>query len=451
MSDNPFIEIDDSIFEQLINVLTMLVEAKSISLEGPHTEGMENCRTLVAQQFENLGANVQLLEIDEAPDAVYAEFLHKDPNAPTILLYSHYDVQPTGDLSNWTSGPFETSIRKNRIFGRGASDDKSGIITHLGALQSIFSNGSTLSCHVKVIIEGEEELGSPHAAQFLTKYKNLLKADYVIIADSTHWGVDDPAITTSLRGLVDCEIIVKTLELGVHSGEYGGIVPDALMALSRIITSLHNDDGTVAVEGLVSNQTNEILIQDSEMLEKAGALPSLETIGAGDVISRTWSQPAISVLVINAPSMDEAINLIVPEASAKISMRIAPGQNSVEALDALETHLTTSPPWGASVKVIRGATASPFESQQAGKLMLAYEKGVQHAWGKVPRKIGLGGTIPLVAEIQNNYPDCEILITGVGDPISRIHGPDESQDLTELKRNMIAEAYVLLTINSDYV
>ena len=134
MSDNPFIEIDDSIFEQLINVLTMLVEAKSISLEGPHTEGMENCRTLVAQQFENLGANVQLLEIDEAPDAVYAEFLHKDPNAPTILLYSHYDVQPTGDLSNWTSGPFETSIRKNRIFGRGASDDKSGIITHLGAL-----------------------------------------------------------------------------------------------------------------------------------------------------------------------------------------------------------------------------------------------------------------------------------------------------------------------------
>ena len=448
MTDTPPIQIDDSTFDQLISVLTKFVESRSISLEGSHTNEMKNCRDLVADQFKKLGASVQLLEIEGAPDAVYAELPHSNPNAPIILLYSHYDVQPVGDLSNWTSEPFETTVRDNRIFGRGASDDKSGIITHIGALQSILTSDSILPCHVKIIIEGEEELGSPHASEFLEKYKDLLRADAVIIADSVHWGVDEPAITTSLRGLVDCEIVVKTLELGVHSGEYGGIVPDALMTLSRIITSLHNEDGTVAVEGLVSKQTNEIEIKSSEILEKAGAFPSLQTIGTGDVISRLWTQPAISVLAINAPSIDEAINLIVPEARAKISMRIAPGQDPIAALDALEAHLTISPPWGASIKVIRGATASPFESQQAGKLMQAYEKGVRHAWGKMPRKIGLGGTIPLVAEIKNNYPDCEILITGVGDPISRIHGPDESQDLTELKRNIIAEAYVLMAINS---
>ncbi|MCH2658642.1 MAG: M20/M25/M40 family metallo-hydrolase [Dehalococcoidia bacterium] len=450
MIDSPLIEINDSAFEQLISVLTKFVEARSISLEGSHTPEMKSCRDLVADEFKKIGASVQLLEIDDAPDAVYAEFPHNNPNAPTILLYSHYDVQPVGDLSNWTSEPFKTIVRDNRIFGRGASDDKSGIITHIGALQAIFSSNLTLPCHVKIIIEGEEELGSPHASEFLEKYNDLLKADAVIIADSVHWGVNEPAITTSLRGLVDCEIVVKTLELGVHSGEYGGVVPDALMTLSRIITSLHNEDGTVAVEGLVRNQTNEIEIKSSEILEKAGAFLSLETIGTGDVISRLWTQPAISVLAINAPPIDEAINLIVPEASAKISMRIAPGQDPVAALDALEAHLTTSTPWGASIKVIRGAAASPFESQEAGKLMQAYEKGVQYAWGKIPRKIGLGGTIPLVAELKNNYPDCEILITGVGDPISRIHGPDESQDLTELKRNIIAEAYVLMAINSAY-
>ena len=258
MTDTPPIQIDDSTFDQLISVLTKFVESRSISLEGSHTNEMKNCRDLVADQFKKLGASVQLLEIDGAPDAVYAELPHSNPNAPIILLYSHYDVQPVGDLSNWTSEPFETTVRDNRIFGRGASDDKSGIITHIGALQSILASDSILPCHVKIIIEGEEELGSPHASEFLEKYKELLRADAVIIADSVHWGVDEPAITTSLRGLVDCEIVVKTLELGVHSGEYGGIVPDALMTLSRIITSLHNEDGTVAVEGLVSKQTNEI-------------------------------------------------------------------------------------------------------------------------------------------------------------------------------------------------
>jgi len=447
MVANFHVGIDDSTFEQLISVLTKFVESRSISLEGSHTDGMQNCRDLVADQFKKLGASVQLLKIDGAPDAVYAELPHSNSNVPIVLLYSHYDVQPIGDLSNWTSEPFKTIIRENRIFGRGASDDKSGIITHIGALQSILASNSTLPCHVKVIIEGEEELGSPHSSEFLEKYKNLLKADAVIIADSIHWGVNEPAITTSLRGLVDCEVIVKTLNLGVHSGEYGGIVPDALMTLSRIITSLHNDDGSVAIQGLISNQTNEIELDKSEILQKAGALPSLQTIGIGDIISRLWTQPAISVLAINAPSIDEAINLIVPEARAKISMRIAPGQDPISALNALEAHLNKSPPWGASVEVIRGATASPFASEHDGNLIQAYKKGVQYAWGKAPRTIGLGGTIPLVAEIKNTYPDCEILITGVGDPVSRIHGPDESQDLSELKRNIIAEAYVLMAMS----
>jgi len=215
------------------------------------------------------------------------------------------------------------------------------------------------------------------------------------------------------------------------------------MVLARIIESLHNDDGSVAVQNLNSSQTNDIPITESDLLAKAGAVSSLRLIGLGDVLSRIWTQPAISVLAIDAPTINEAVNLIVPRAAAKISMRIPPGQDPVNAMLALKSHISESVPWGARVEIVEGAIASPFKSESSGKLMEAFQEGIKFAWGKPPREIGQGGSIPLVAEITKLFPQMDIVITGVGDPESRIHGPDESQDLLELRRNIIAEARAL--------
>jgi len=443
MMNSHDLEIGEELFSDLIDLLTELVKKRSVSLEGPDTDGMTACRDLLVIALENLGATVNLLEIEHGPDAIYAEFNHSKEDDPTVLLYAHYDVQPVGDISKWTFDPFDSVVEHGRIFGRGASDDKSGIITHLGALRLLLSNTASLPCRIKILIEGEEELGSPHISELLGRYTELLRADGIVVADATHWDLGEPAITTSLRGVIECEVHVETLNLGRHSGEYGGAIPDALMVLARIIESLHNDDGSVAVQNLNSSQTNDIPITESDLLAKAGAVSSLRLIGLGDVLSRIWTQPAISVLAIDAPTINEAVNLIVPRAAAKISMRIPPGQDPVNAMLALKSHISESVPWGARVEIVEGAIASPFKSESSGKLMEAFQEGIKFAWGKPPREIGQGGSIPLVAEITKLFPQMDIVITGVGDPESRIHGPDESQDLLELRRNIIAEARAL--------
>ena len=443
MMNSHDLEIGEELFSDLIDLLTELVKKRSVSLEGPDTDGMTACRDLLVIALENLGATVNLLEIEHGPDAIYAEFNHSKEDDPTVLLYAHYDVQPVGDISKWTFDPFDSVVEHGRIFGRGASDDKSGIITHLGALRLLLSNTASLPCRIKILIEGEEELGSPHISELLGRYTELLRADGIVVADATHWDLGEPAITTSLRGVIECEVHVETLNLGRHSGEYGGVIPDALMVLARIIESFHNDDGSVAVQNLNSSQTNDIPITESDLLAKAGAVSSLRLIGLGDVLSRIWTQPAISVLAIDAPTINEAVNLIVPRAAAKISMRIPPGQDPVNAMLALKSHISESVPWGARVEIVEGAIASPFKSESSGKLMEAFQEGIKFAWGKPPREIGQGGSIPLVAEITKLFPQMDIVITGVGDPESRIHGPDESQDLLELRRNIIAEARAL--------
>ena len=443
MTNTHNLEIDEKHFSALINLLSELVGKRSVSLDGPNTDGMVACRNLLVTTLKNLGATVNLLAVEDGPDAIYAEFNDYDDDGPTVLLYTHYDVQPVGDINNWTFDPFDSVIEEGRIFGRGASDDKSGIITHLGALQLLLSNTVNLPCRVKILIEGEEELGSPHISDFLARYTELLRADAIIVADATHWNLDEPAITTSLRGVIDCEVHVEKLHLGRHSGEYGGVIPDALMVLARIIGSLHNEDGSVAVQNLGSSETCDIQVEEDDLLKQAGAVPTLRLIGVGDVASRIWTQPAISVLAIDAPNIGDAVNLIVPKAAAKISMRIPPGQDPVSAMHALKSHILDVIPWGAQVEIVEGALSAPYKSRDSGKLMEALQEAIQIVWDKPSREIGLGGSIPLVAEIAKFFPKMEIVITGVGEPTSRIHGPDESQDLLELRRNMLAEAQAL--------
>ena len=422
--------------------LERLVRIPSVGAEGADTPPMRAAAETAAQMLSELGLNgVRLLEVLGAAPAVYAE--HAGPRgAPTVLLYAHYDVQPIGDRSQWSADPFEPVERVGRLYGRGASDDKAGIATHLAALRALFACGP-LPVTVRVFFEGEEEQGSPHLSAFIERYGALLQADVIVVADSEHWRAGEPALTTSLRGIVDCEVEVRTAQSAVHSGQFGGAIPDALSALARLLTTLHDDDGRVAIAGLVRAGTAPVDEDEAHLRQAAGMLDGTQFIGDGPLSARLWLQPAVSVLAIDAPRISEAVNALVPVGRAKVSVRLAPGQDPAAAMDALVTHLEGHAPWGAQVTVTRGSTAAPFRLDTTSAAFEAFRTGLHEAWGRAPVEIGVGGSIPLVAALAEAQPAAAILLTGVGEPQSRIHGPDESQDLEELRRGALAEAIAL--------
>ena len=437
MHDDLATAIDD-LFPQMRNDLEDLVRIPSVSLTSP--DEVRRSAAATATLLDGAGlSGVRLLEVDGAHPAVFGEIPAPD-GAPTVLLYAHHDVQPPGDLAAWDSDPFEPVERDGRLYGRGSSDDKSGIVTHLGAIRA---HDGRPPVGVKVFVEGEEETGSDHLAEFLSRYGADLAADAVVVADSGNWSTGQPALTTSLRGLVDCVVEVRTLEHGVHSGEYGGAFPDALTTLMRICATLHDEHGEVAVPGLVRGDADPLDLTEEELRAEAGAVPGVELIGSGSLTGRRWRKPAIAVLAVDAPPVDEAINQLVASARAKVSMRLAPGDDPDRAMDALVTHIESVVPWGARVTITPGGKGEPYELETTGPAYEAFRTGMREAWGVPAVDIGVGGSIPMVAALAEAYPDASILLTGAADRLSRPHGPNESVDLGELRRAALAEAIAL--------
>ncbi|VAW08975.1 Acetylornithine deacetylase/Succinyl-diaminopimelate desuccinylase and related deacylases, partial [hydrothermal vent metagenome] len=397
---------------------------------------------LVADLMRSSGLDdVRLLEIEGAHPAVFGS--KKGPDgAPTILLYAHHDVQPPGPTEQWKTAPFEPFAEDGRMYGRGSADDKGGIAMHLGSIRAF---GDNLPVNVKVFIEGEEEIGSEHLVDFLDTYRKLLSSDAIIIGDAGNWRVGVPGLTTSLRGLVDCVVTVRTLKYAVHSGSFGGTYPDAISALARVLAHLHNDDGSVAVEGLVTGDADPLDLAVDELDEQMLPVDGLDLMGSGTLTSRLWRKPAISVLAIEAVPIAEAINQIVPEARAKVSMRVPPGQDAEEALEALKAHLSASAPWGVDVTVSDGATGEAFDLDTSGPMYDAYRAGMTEGYGTEPVEMGMGGSIPFVAAFSERYPDADVLLVGVADPMSRYHGPNESVELADLESAIVAQAVALAT------
>ncbi len=389
-------------------------------------------------------AGVRLLEYGEAHPAVYGECPGPD-EAPTVLLYAHHDVQPPGDHSAWTGDPFEPEERAGRLYARGSSDDKAGIVLHAGVLRALEGEPPV---NLKVFVEGEEETGSAHLDDLFQQHGHLLDADVIVIADSTNWRVGTPALTTSLRGLVSVLVEVRVLENGVHSGMFGGVVADALTILTRILSGLHDSKGNVAVPGLVTGEAEPLDLTEDELRSQAGVLDGIEFIGDGSLTSRLWMRPAVSVLAVDAPPVGEAINQLVPAARAKVSMRIAPGQEAATAMAALIDHLERQPAWGAKVTVTAHEAGEPYAVAGDDPRVQAFRDAFTEVWGTEPVDIGVGGSIPFVSAFSETYPDAAILLTGVADPTSRAHGPDESQDLDELRKGILAEAIALRNLAS---
>ncbi|KQY06440.1 hypothetical protein ASD37_19415 [Mycobacterium sp. Root135] len=365
--------------------------------------------------------------------------------APTVLLYAHHDVQPEGDVSKWASAPFEPTERDGRLYGRGTADDKAGIATHLAAIRAF---GDDLPVGVTVFVEGEEESGSPSLAALLAAHRDLLAADVIVIADSMNWTTEVPSLTVSLRGLADCIVEVATLDHGLHSGMWGGVVPDALSVLVRLLASLHDDDGNVAVEGLHAGSAADVEYSDEQVREETGMLDGVTPIGTGSVADRLWAKPAITVIGLDTTSIEKSSNTLIPSARAKVSMRVAPGGDARRHLEALTRHLEQNAPWGATVTVTPGDMGQPYAIDATGPVYDAARAAFRQAWGADPVDMGVGGSIPFIAEFAAAFPEAKILVTGVEDPATQAHSVDESLDLGVLERAATSEALLLEALGS---
>lgn len=417
-----------------------LVRIPSVSAAGFDPSEVRRSAEATAEVLEHSGlGGVRLLELDGAHPAVFGQ--HTGPaGAPTVLLYAHHDVQPQGNETDWETPPFEPVERDGRLFGRGTSDDKAGIAMHAAALRA---HGAAPPVGVTAFIEGEEEIGSEHLTEFLERYGELLNADIIVLADLANWRVGEPALTTSLRGLVDCVVEVRTLDHAVHSGMFGGPFPDAVTALARLLATLHDEGGRVAIPGLVSGASDELDLTEQELREQASVVASVSRIGEKQLTAQMWTMPSVSVLGVDAPSIGEAANQLVPMARAKVSLRIAPGDEPERAMNALVAHLEANAPWGADVRVTRGAKAWPFAVRAEGAVFDAARGALEEAWGVPAVDIGAGGSIPFVAAFADAFPKTPILLTGAADPDSRAHGANESLHLDDFAKACLAEALLL--------
>ncbi|GAA4683977.1 dipeptidase [Frondihabitans cladoniiphilus] len=368
---------------------------------------------------------------------------------PTVLLYAHHDVQPQGADELWETPPFEPTVRGDRLYGRGASDDKAGVMTHVAALRAVKEVlGDDLQLGLVLFIEGEEEFGSRSFTNFLAQHRAQLAADVIVVADADNWSTSIPALTVALRGNVTFKLTVTTLEHASHSGMFGGAVPDAMLATIKLLATLHDDNGSVAVEGLTTRETEYPDYEEAQLRRDTGLLDGVETIGTGPLLSRLWSQPSLTVTGIDAPTVANASNTLSPEISVRISARIAPGQTADAAYEALAAHVRSHAPFGAHVEISEVDRGNPFLVDTSGWALAEATQALAEGWGESPVQTGIGGSIPFISDLADTFPEAQILVTGVEDPDTRAHSPNESQHLGVFHRSILSEALLLARLDA---
>ncbi len=445
----------DRSFDPTLARLKELVAIPGIAWPSFDRTPLERSAEAVAELLRNAGlAEVQVLSVNKADGtpggpAVVARRRAAE-GKPTVLLYAHHDVQPVGDESLWETEPFTAIEKDGRLFGRGAADDKAGIMTHIAAYTAVSEVlAESLGLGVTFFIEGEEEAGSPTFRSFLEANRELLRADVIVVADSSNWKVGVPALTTSLRGLVDGTIEVQVLDHAVHSGMYGGPVLDAPTLLSRLIATLHDDDGNVAIKGLVASDTAAVEMPEADYRADASVLDGVRLSGSGSIASRLWTKPALSIIGFDAPAVEVASNTLLPRARAKFSLRLAPGQDPGEAMEAVRRHVEANAPFGAKVVFTPGEAGNPFRTDTSSAAASVAMWALGEAWGVPAVETGIGGSIPFIADLTDLYPAAQILVTGVEDPDSRAHSANESLHIGDFRNAVLAEALMLARLDSE--
>jgi acetylornithine deacetylase/succinyl-diaminopimelate desuccinylase-like protein len=436
--------------------LSALVRIPSVSWNGFDPAAVAASADAVAALMEGLGV-FDSVEVARAPigdtdalgqPAVLATRAARN-GRPTILLYAHHDVQPPGADEDWQSPPFEPTLRGDRLYGRGAADDKAGVMAHVAAIRAFTAAvGTDFDLGLVAFIEGEEEFGSRSFTNFLQMNSDKLAADVIVVADSDNWDTLTPSLTVSLRGNVTFKLTVSTLDHASHSGMFGGAAPDAMLATVKLLSTLYTDDGSVAVAGLTAQQWDTPDYTEDRLREEAALLSGVNPIGTGTVLSRMWMKPSITITGIDAPSVVNASNTLIPSVSVKISARVAPGQTGVDAYAALESHLRENAPFGAHIQITDVDHGDPFLVDTDAWAVAEAKDAMHEAWGVEPVEAGIGGSIPFISDLVAQFPEAQILVTGVEDPDTRAHSPNESLHLGVFRRAILTEAVLLAKLQS---
>ena len=419
-----------------VEILSELVAIESISSDQNHQEDVMKSAQYVEKLFLELGLETKIATSGNSRPAVLAQTAI-DPKKKTVLLYAHHDVQPVGDIDKWKTEPFTPEIIDGRLYGRGSGDNKAGVVTHYEVVKALKDN---LPVNIKVFIEGEEEIGSPCMAEFLDEYQDDLEADVIIIADSGNIKIGTPTVTTSLRGLVDGVIIVEQPMRAVHSGLGGGVVPDAFMVLSKIIASFHNEKGELQIEGLTPSDMEVLELEEKDIKEIFGS-NDINLFELDSISKRLWLEPALSILAIDAPSTDEAVNLLIPNAKAKVSLRLPPTEDPEHAMKMLEEHIMKNIPWGAKVSFEPEAMGSGIVADPNKEFTKILVKNFEEVWENNAAYMGVGGSIPFANDFVEKFPNAELVLVGAGDEeMGNAHAPNESvqiEDIENLIKSLI--------------
>lgn len=421
----------------VIDDLKQLVSIPSIATQGYPRERVLEAARLTETQLKAAGFQ-QVHQLGGGYPAIYGE-IPGPSEAPTVLLYAHYDVQPSGQLKDWESPPFEPAIRGGRLYGRGAADDKSGIVAHTATIRA-FEGRPPVG--IKIIIEGDEEFDGS-LAEYMPQYPDLFKADVVVIADHGNVTVGEPTLATTLRGSASFTLEVRTLTDQVHNGVFGGPAPDALLALSRMITALHDEKGTVRVPGLEPGDWQGANIPEKDFRRAANLLPDVDLVGSHSLSSQLWASYAINVIGLDAPRIEHASNSLVDVARARINVRIPPDHNAEDALTRVIQYLKDVAPWHVNVTISDAQASNGFVAKTNGPAYTAAHQALREAYDKDAQIIGDGASIPLTNVLSEQMPQAEIIIWGAEDLAARIHGPNESVDLQELERVILSQVLFL--------
>ena len=422
--------------EGIIKLLSEMVEIKSISSDKNHRDDVDASAQFVQNLFAGLGLNTQVIKVAGGMPAVVAH-TEIDPSKKTVLLYAHHDVQPVGDLSMWDTEPFNPVLKEGRLYGRGSGDNKAGVVVHYNVVKKLLED---LPVNIRIFVEGEEEIGSPTMSDFIEQNREALEADVIVIADSANVKIGVPTITTTLRGLVDGFIEVNQPMRPVHSGMGGGIVPDAFMVLSKIIASFHDDKGNLQIEGLTPTDMNVTELDESYTKKMLGS-EEINLFDAESISKRLWLEPALDVLAIDAPPVKDAVNLVIPKASAKISLRLPPTEDPEHAMKMLEEHVMKNIPWNASVKFIPNSKGSGVVADPNKPFTTELVNSFNSIWENDTAYIGVGGSIPFANDFVREFPNAELVLVGAADEeLGNAHAPNESVQIDHIE--MLIESLV---------
>ena len=441
-------------FDDFTQILVALSRIPSISADASRAADVRRSAEAMADALRQAGVEkVQVLEIPDVHPYVYGEWMHR-PGAPTILLYGHHDVQPPGRPEKWLSPAFEPTERGGRLYGRGTADDKGGCMTHVAAVTSYLKGAGGLPCNVKFVIEGEEEIGSENLGKFLEKYKHMLAADFIVLSDTANFDTGVPALTYQLRGIVQVDVEVKVLDHPVHSGMWGGPVPDPVQILADLIADLRNKDGSLNIPGLYKDvakpskkqlkRIRSLPFDEKKFKKDAGTVKGTKLWGEKDysVYEQIWTRPSLTVIATESHEFAGSSNQIVDSARARLSLRTVPDMDGAKAGEQLVKKLTKKPPFGVEVTAKVNGSTPWWTTDPDGPAFEAARRALKAGFKKDAAMIGAGGSIGFVQPFSDLLGGAPCLLTGVEDPPCNAHSENESLHLGDFKKCIASTVYL---------